>query len=277
MSLKNLIKKIALLDFFYLFSFFSLPFNATVRKQERDYKSIPILIVNFNQLFYLRQLLQFLLDKGYKNLVILDNNSDYPPLLDFYDTIQHQVTVHRLTENFGHKVFWLHRPIYELYRKGYFVITDADVVPAADCPDDFLLHFKSLLHRHPFVKKVGFSLDLDVVPDTNPNKANILSWESQFWNRKTASGHYISEIDTTFALYRPENFITKHTHFFKAIRTKKPYTALHGGWIIDPEHLTEEQLNYFKKANYSNTWKITDDHFLQNSMYTRTNSNSTPT
>ena len=37
----------------YIYKTFDLYINPLVRKQLKDYKSIPIIIVNFNQLFYL--------------------------------------------------------------------------------------------------------------------------------------------------------------------------------------------------------------------------------
>jgi nucleoside-diphosphate-sugar epimerase len=57
---------------------------------------------------------------------------------------------------------------------------------------------------------------------------------------KVENGNYISEIDTTFALYRPENLFNKRSNFFKAIRTKVPYIARHGGWYIDSQNLNAE-------------------------------------
>lgn len=254
-------------DFFYLFYQFTMFFNSNIKKQNINIKNIPIIVISYNQLFFLKKLINYLKDHHYTNIVIIDNNSDYKPLLEYFSEIENSVSLFRLKENFGHRVFWLKREIYNKYRRGYFVVTDPDIVPISECPNDFLEYFKKILDSNYFVKKVGFALDIETIPTTNPQRQIIIDWEKQFWKKEDNNGNFVSEIDTTFALYRPENYLTKHTNFFKAIRTKFPYTALHGGWYLDLNNLTEEQLYYFRKANYSNTWKIKDGVVVQNSLY----------
>ena len=262
---RYLVKK----NIFYTLPAFLMPYNKTVSDQHEDYKAIPIIIISFNQLFYLRKLIDFLRQKGYSNIVILDNKSDYQPLLDYFVEIQNTVTIHRLQKNYGHRVFWKRKDIYDIYRKGYFVVTDPDIVPLPDCPEDFLQHFKEILDKNMFVKKVGFSLDLDDIPMTHPHREKVIEWEQQFWQDKDADGNYIAIIDTTFALYRPETPLFRYTNFFRGIRTKKPYTAIHGGWHIDINNMTEEQKHYYKVANSSCTWKINENGNLVCDMYTR--------
>ena len=50
-----------------------------------DAKQIPIVINNFNRLGYLKRLIASLESRGYKNIHIIDNNSTYPPLLEYYE------------------------------------------------------------------------------------------------------------------------------------------------------------------------------------------------
>jgi len=269
MSLNTFYNKIAKHNFFYALPFIGYPFNKTVRQQILDYKSIPIIIISFNQLFYLRQLVDFLKKTGYTNIVILDNVSDYQPLLDYYNELGDSVTLYKMHRNYGHRAFWLDKEVYNKYRKGYFAVTDPDIVPLADCPEDFLLYFRKLLDKHPFVKKVGFSLELDDLPDTHPQKQKVIEWELQFWKRKRKDGNYSAIIDTTFALYRPESRWFKYTNFFSGIRTQRPYIARHGGWYIDPKNMTDEQRHYYKKAGFSSTWRFDADGNLVCEMYTR--------
>ena len=63
-------------------------FNSEIRRQQKNFKSIPIIIISFNQLHYLRQLIAFLKKYEYSNIVIIDNNSTYKPLLDYFETIE---------------------------------------------------------------------------------------------------------------------------------------------------------------------------------------------
>lgn len=233
-----------------------------------NYKSIPIIIISFNQLFYLKELIGFLKKNNYLNIIIIDNNSTYKPLLDYFDTIESTVTLHRLNENLGHLVFWKNKMLFERYSKGYYVVTDADIVPISECPDDFVLRFKKILDKNFHLTKVGFSLKIDDIPETNPNKQKVIDWESQFWINKTYEGNYIAPIDTTFALYRP-NYVYNDLYFYKAFRTDSPYQASHGGWYLDFKNLTEEQVYYFATCNDSSSWSLSEKGIVRNNkLYT---------
>jgi GT2 family glycosyltransferase len=216
-------------------------------------KKIPIIIISFNQLHYLRKLIDFLLKYKYTNIVIIDNNSTYEPLLDYFDTIKSSVTIHRLSENYGHLVFWQNKELFDRYSKGYYVVTDADIVPHEDCPGNFVQHFRRILDKNPDITKVGFSLKMDDIPIENLHREKILKWESNFYNNKKA-GYYVSQIDTTFALYRPNYKSQNIVEFLNAIRVDTPYIARHGGWYVNFDNLTNEQRFYISTANESSSW-----------------------
>lgn len=261
--LKN-IKKTFKYYFIYLYNLF---YNKDVIEQNKNYKAIPIIIISFNQLFYLKQLVNFLKKHNYNNIVIIDNNSTYKPLINYFETIESSVTLYRLKENYGHLVFWKHKELFNKYAKGYYVVTDPDIVPLDCCPEDFVLYFKRILDKNLEVTKVGFSLKLDDIPDSNPNKQKVIDWEQQFWKNKTREGNYKADIDTTFALYRPKNLNFINTSFYKAIRTNRPYIAMHGGWYVDNNNLTNEQYNYYKTANESSSWCIDSKGVLKTKSY----------
>ncbi len=251
---RKIIKNIEFIHFL-IRTYYNNYFNPIVREQKKNPKKIPIIIISFNQLFYLKQLVDFLKKHQYSNIVIIDNNSTYPPLLDYFDSIESSVTLHRLNENLGHLVFWKNKELFEKYSKGYYVVTDADIVPVENCPDDFLKYFIKILNSYPKITKVGFSLKIDNIPESNLSKNKIIKWEKRFWVKMDKKGNYISAIDTTFALYRPSNVLFDTTNFFNAIRTNSPYQALHGGWYLDTNALNDEQKFYFKNANESSSWK----------------------
>ena len=238
-----------------------------IRSQLIDPLSIPIVIISFNQLFYLKKLIDFLLKNNFSNIVIIDNSSDYPPLLAYFASLStnKKVTIHKLTENIGHLVFWENTDLYKKYSKGYHVVTDADIVPLEDTPKDFITKFRKLLDNNREISKVGFSLYLDDLPESNPNRDKIISWEEQFWKNKV-NNYFNASIDTTFALYRP-NYSRSKDDFLKAIRTDAPYTAMHGGWYIDPTALTEEQKYYIQTANDSSSWLTNKDGELKNKSF----------
>lgn len=248
---------------FYLNQSHGFLFNQKIRKHNRDYKRIPVFIISFNQLDNLKKLIAFLWHKEYYNIVIIDNNSTYKPLLNYLSTLDNKMTIFRLKKNFGHRVFWKKKELFENYTKGYYAITDPDILPDKNCPEDFLLQFKKILDRNPQIDKVGFSLKIDAIPDYNPNKNKIINWEKKYWETTEKEGNYIAEIDTTFALYRPgKPFVT-----YKGIRTKYPYIASHESWSIDFDNMTEEQKYYNKNANSSSSWNISSKGNLINNRY----------
>lgn len=234
---------------------YSVLLNKTVRNQIKNPFSIPIIIVNYNQLESIRNLINTLTKRGFYNIVIIDNKSTYPELLEYYDEIKDNVniTLHRLNENLGHMVLWLKKDILNLYSNGYFVLTDPDIMIENDVPNDFMTIFIKLLNKHIEVRKVGFSLKIDDIPEFYPNREKVINWEKQFWETKVENGHFLAKIDTTFALYRP-TFIYDSNGFESAVRTKKPYITKHLGWYINYSDLTEEQKFYFETANSSSSW-----------------------
>ncbi len=235
-------------------------------KQNIDFKQIPIIIISFNQLFYLKKLIDYLLNNGYKNIIVIDNNSSYPPLLNYFQIMESKLTIHRLNENHGHLVFWKVKELYDKYSSGFHVVTDSDIVPDEKCPDDFLKQFIKIIIRNKEITKVGFSLKIDDIPDTNPNKQKVIDWESQFWKNIKKDGNYKAAIDTTFALYKPKYKYDK-SNFYDAIRTKEPYCAIHGGWYLDVTNLTDEQAYYFNSCNESSSWRIDSSGKLNTKDY----------
>jgi hypothetical protein len=243
-------------------------FNKTVIRQNKNYKSIPIIIISFNQLFYLKQLIDFLKKYDYNNIVIIDNNSTYPPLLNYFSEIELSVTLYRLKENYGHLVFWKNKELFNKYSNGYYVVTDADIIPVAECPVNFLSYFKKKLDENYKITKAGFSLKIDDIPESNFNKDKIINWESKFYESKDKDGDFLADIDTTFAIYRPRYKHQMH-NFYNASRIQFPYIARHGGWYVDNNDLTEEQDFYFKSCNASSSWRIDEQGNVKKNLYNK--------
>lgn len=243
-------------------TFFHYLTNPTVRKQKKDAKTIPIIIINFNQLFYLKQLVDFLIKRSFSNIIIIDNQSSFPPLLAYYKEIENRVTVHYMESNEGHMVFFNNAELFSKYSKGYYVVTDADIVPNPLCPDDFLETMIQWLDKDIYARKVGFALKIDDIPDYYPLKEKVLNWEKRFWADKLAPDIYRADIDTTFALYRPCNRY-RYNQFYSGIRIAGTMTATHGGWYLDPENLSAEQQFYRLTANLSSSWNVDGDGRLK--------------
>lgn len=245
-------------DFIYIKNLF---LNKKVKDQIKNPLSIPIIIINYNQLFFLKQLVDFLVKRNFEHIVILDNKSDFPPLLEYYKEIHGRVTVELMDKNYGHTVFFQNKWLQEKYGQGYYVVTDADIVPYDRMPDDMMDKLIRILNKyHRKINKAGLALNLDDIPEHYGLKNKVLQWEAQFWQKEIEPGIYDAPVDTTFALYKPE-YPGRHYHikFLLACRLAGNYKVKHGGWYLDLDHPSEEYLHYQRSANASHSWKVDDD------------------
>ena len=178
--------------------------STLIKHQLQNPKQIPIIIINYNQLNTVLLLIAWLRQNGYLNIHILDNNSDYQPLLDFYNNTN--VNVIRLEHNYGHMALWKIPHIIKKFFNGYYVATDADIIPDENCPDNFMAKFIEVLKEQPQATKAGFGLKIDDIPDHYPLKSQVIDWEARYWKENIADNLYRANIDTTFALYRPYSY-----------------------------------------------------------------------
>jgi hypothetical protein len=212
---------------------------------------IPIIINSFNRLNSLLKLVAFLEKSGLKNIVILDNNSTYPPLLLYFDQCPYQVV--RLKSNHGHLALWT-SGLYRKYRWNYFAYTDPDVVPLEECPADFLSHFRSVLLHDKKVDKVGFGIKIDDIPDSFDLKARVIRHEQRHWEKEVLPNIFEAPIDTTFALYRPLSKLKSGNSFtLRARRCGFPYLVRHLPWYVDSRRLSEEDRYYAQTSNESSS------------------------
>lgn len=237
-----------------------LIFNRTNFKQIIFPKEIPLIIINFNQLLYLQKLIDFAVKNKFKNIIVIDNVSTFPALLDYYKTIEHFVTIERMEKNYGHMVLFEVPELLNKYCQNFFILTDADIEPNANLPHNFLKKLMFLLIKYyNKVLKVGFALEIKDIPLKYPAREKVLNWEKKYWTTEIENNVYEAHIDTTFALYKPnpKKYMRFPTDFYLALRVGSNYTAKHGGWYIDYDNLSEEQQYYVNLANQSSSW-ITD-------------------
>lgn len=212
-------------------------------KNTQALRQIPVIINNFNRISYLRDLLSWLDKVNMRNIIILDNNSTFPPLQAFYDQTHYRVI--RLPDNLGSEALWKYPHLFNALKKDYYIYTDPDVLPVDECPHDFIELFYETLREKWWVEKIGFSLKIDDLPPHNPQKPKIQAWEADFWKNPISNKFYKASIDTTFALYSPW---TQGGWWTSAIRSAPPYVARHLPWYIDPQHISEEEAHYKKMA-----------------------------
>jgi hypothetical protein len=216
--------------------------------KHHEVKQYPIIINNYNRLEYLQRQVEWLLSVGQTNLHIIDNASDYKPLLDYYKKVK--ATVYMLDRNVGHESYW-RTHLYQRFGKYFHVYTDPDVLPDENTPSDFMYYFKSLLDKYPIIKKVGFGLRINDLPNHYPKKQEVINWETALYNEPLEPNVFKSKIDTTFALYRPSAFLQC---WEETLRTGTPYILSHMPWYENPAKMNEETLHYVNTINAASSW-----------------------
>jgi len=206
-------------------------------------EKIIALIPNRNILTTLKGTIDFLLKDPRVEVVIFDQLSTYEPLREYYKTLPERVEVVYSNTNGGPNSVW---DLYLSYCKtNYFIVADPDC-DYTGVPDDWL---DKMLHvlEHSGVSKVGFSLEIDDLPK-NEYTDTVKHWESKFWIDKNEYG-WVSEIDSTFALYRPNSEFT-----YKAIRLDKPYCIKHVMWYFWENTLSPEWKFYLENISDLSYW-----------------------
>jgi hypothetical protein len=203
---------------------------------------VPVFIICRDRLTPLVELLDYLERAGCERIHLLDNDSTYPPLLEFYERTPHHLI--RLGDNLGHKSLWLSGVLDDLGVRGPFVLSDPDTVPIEECPLDAIDYFAEVLDRYPGYTKAGFGLRIDDLPDHFRHKADVIAWEAGFWQCALAPRLYEAPIDTTFALHRGAEDQTPRG----GIRTGYPYLVRHTTWYLDSDNLPDEERFYRERA-----------------------------
>lgn len=218
----------------------------------KEAKEIPIIINNFNRKDFLLQLIESLEKRGYKNIYILDNDSDYPPLLEYYKTCPYEVIL--LSANLGFKALWRSKQTRDRFCNDYYIYTDSDVKIDDNCPDDIIEKMFDLLrNRYKYAFKIGPSIRIDNLPDHYSRKEEVIAWERKYFETKPINNLYRAPIDTTFALYRPRIGLSRRLSL-EAYRMAPPYQIEHLPWYVDSQNLPDEEQYYISHCKQSTTW-----------------------
>jgi hypothetical protein len=217
---------------------------------------VKVFVICRDRLEPLKQLMPWI---EHHEVHLVDNDSAYPPLLEYYKTVN--ATVHKTGSNLGHRAPWVHDLVPKNER---YIVTDPDVIPHEDCPLHYANVMSLIMDSDPNIKKVGFGLKIDDIPDHYAGKEQVLKWETPLWGCHTEiQGYSCHEvpIDTTFALYREGTTVGRYespSDLYPAIRLGAPFYARHLPWYGDSANPTEEDLFYKKRAEPTITnWTIT--------------------
>ena len=217
-----------------------------------ELQNIPIFIICRDKVNDLAMLVDWFHARDFERIYLIDNDSSYPPLLDYYSTTNCEVI--KLGANLGAGSPWIRNVVQKYAPDSYYIVSDPDVIPIKECPDDAISHLYELLQKYPQYQKAGFSLKIDDLPTAYQFKEEVIKWETQFYQNEIETAVFEAFIDTTLALYRPN---TTRGVGRPCIRTGHPYQARHMPWYSNSAAPNEEEIYYRKHCGTSNehgTW-----------------------
>jgi hypothetical protein len=214
----------------------------------------PLVVISYNNHVYLENTLSQARRFGLSALVV-DNASDYKPTRTFLGSLNTDVEVIRLPNNFGY-TSWTRPEIYDRLPDRFF-LTDPDLQWNAALPADFARQLDEISLAYS-AQRVGFALDLsdhtDMFQDADyHNGQSIHTWERPFWNRRlTSSTHemYDAPIDTTFQLF------DKTKPHGVQIRVAGNFTAKHLPWYRQSPICPHDRMHMYISSRTSTTAKL---------------------
>jgi len=190
------------------------------------------------------------------DVTLVDQGSTWPSAVQWLaDQEAHGWLVLRRGGSTHPHGLWEWEPFRQACGSGRYIVTDPDVVPSEDCPEDWVAYLGELLDEFPQAK-AGLGLRLDRIPVHYQRREAVLAWEQQFWQQRLAEGVFSAPVDTTLALYRPLSEVPAF-QLESAMRSAPPYVADHLAWYEDLENLTPELRWYHEHADPGITyWTI---------------------
>jgi hypothetical protein len=209
---------------------------------------IPVIINNRNLLSWPRMMVERI--KTFKNvgeIIIVDNDSTYPPLLEWYDSAPCEII---RIENIGHTAPWDCGLVSKFTTP--YVVTDPDL-GLNNVRIDVLDKLLEKLNSNPNLRKVGLGLEWERVGEKSPYYSHIINYEIPRWNNSNVVDEVYVDIpiDTTFALYNvPYSFIGGGSLSF-------PYKARHYPWeLTNEQRESHSEFSYYiKTASNSSSYK----------------------
>jgi hypothetical protein len=219
---------------------------------------IPVVVICWNNYYFVKNFVHQL--KKYKNpIILIDNNSSYQPLLDYYDEIKNElggrIEVRLLEENYGSNVYLtLKHTLPDIY-----ILSDPDLELNQNMPENFAEILLNISNRFKSYK-VGAALSMDdaddfIKCDNYSAGKSIYEWESQFWTNPISDDEYelySAQIDTTFCLVN-NNYYSGDA--YTAIRISGNFKARHLPWYNDyiKTNVSQDEIDNWKQNNKSSS------------------------
>lgn len=233
---------------------------------------LPIFIPTFNQPTFLKMTIDQLDRIGFDGVIVIyDNNSTYPEMIELLETVSNEHLVIRSGSNLGPRFFTEDIEIMKLLPKQY-IVSDPDLIYNECLPKNFVEEM-SLTIKEFHLAKVGFALEIYDQSETDKfiDTSSVHDWEEGYWKEKIGQTRskniiYRAWIDSTFALndrdscmyYRKFN---QPTFRYPSARIADSYTARHMGWWkkeLQPQG--SDEINYYLNTQ---KWSHTENYYYR--------------
>lgn len=225
-----------------------------------DWRDVPIFITNWNNLETgFRQLVDYFLAADMK-VNVLDNKSSYPPLLDYYESINKVVNIIHVGYNANTWAFWQAGYNTEENTRTHYITTDADCPPDDDCPKDLIECMVAILDELPSAVKVSPGLRIDNLPDWYNRKKAAIDCQtavakSPDWGATASATVEVAGCkihraitDTTLTMwrggFRGEGRFSTNDWQLEQYRMEAPYLLKHVPWYANSSAPTAESVFY---------------------------------
>jgi hypothetical protein len=215
-----------------------------------DYTQIPIVIIAWNNLFFVRRFINQIRAMP-QPIIIIDNSSSFKPMLEYYISLKlemkERLTIHLLDKNYGHEVYV---KLPHLLPQTY-VISDPDLELNSKMPLNAIEHLLEISNTYK-LRKIGLALDIsDHEKFIFGDFAKLVyGIESKYYiNRIPDSNYelYIAPTDTTFCLVNTKNDEQRN------LRVAGIFTAKHLPWYNNylKENIPRDELEVWIRDNKS--------------------------
>ena len=226
-------------------------------------RTIPVVINSFNQLTYLQNIIKKFQMNDFKNIVILDNNSDYPPLLEFYkELINCSIAIVLYYNNNNGPRYFHQSELYKIYSTVPHLYTDPDL-DFEYLSSDYLSKLLEISNKYK-IFKVGSALeiptdseiksDLFMRPGDSDLAIPVKEWEARFWLNEIETEIYNAPIDTTLHLFNPEYYSSDSPYLIGIRIGLEGFRVKHLPWYKNNLMNSNEYHYYKQRAGLYNNY-----------------------
>jgi len=224
---------------------------------------VPIIVPVFNLVSYAKFMVDQLDSYGLENYIICDNDSTYPPMVEYLKELSKTRRVASLGSNIGPRAY-AETPEFLAILPEYFIVTDPDLVFNDGLPKNFINKMKRIIDTYG-VSKAGFAIDIDDTKEKFFDAAQVRRWEGTYWNNQIQTYEerdpvYAAPIDTTFCLHKKSKVISELSRSLRGItstssvRIAGRFTCEHMGWWKDQPLSKEEEDYYNSRQQWASTY-----------------------